>query len=212
MIIDDRLLRIGSANMSHRSMGVDSECDLIADAGADPERRAGVQRTRDRLLGEQLGLPPDVVAAEIARLGSMGALIDARADADRTLLPVDMTPPEEAPPEAVKAAADPDEPLDLGGVTEALPPSTHAPLATPSVCAWLPRHHRHAPGCRAPAGWKQGIDGAFELPLPPSALCLALAVVVVRTSRSSRWSCWPFSPAWPSDRRSAAGSPSLAGG
>ena len=35
MIVDDRLLRIGSANLSHRSMGVDSECDLTADAGAD---------------------------------------------------------------------------------------------------------------------------------------------------------------------------------
>ncbi len=78
MVVDDRLLRIGSANMSHRSMGVDSECDLIADAGDDPGRRAGVQRTRDRLLGEQLGLPPEVVTAEISRLGSMGAL-DRRA-------------------------------------------------------------------------------------------------------------------------------------
>ena len=69
MIVDDRLLRIGSANLSHRSMGVDSECDLVADAGADPVRRAGVQHTRDRLLGEQLGLAPEAVAAEVARLG-----------------------------------------------------------------------------------------------------------------------------------------------
>ena len=180
MIVDDRLLRIGSANLSHRSMGVDSECDLIADAGADPVRRAGVQRTRDRLLGEQLGLAPEVVAAEVARLGSLGALIDARADADRTLLPVDMTPPEEAPPEAVKAAADPDEPLDLGGVTEALPPldaraarnAIRLRLAAFAITLTLLVAARLLTG-------SSGIDRAFEMPLQPSVFCIAVAVVVV---------------------------------
>ncbi len=56
MIVDDRLVRIGSANLSRRSMGVDSECDLAADAGTDERHRAGVQRIRDRLIGEHLGM------------------------------------------------------------------------------------------------------------------------------------------------------------
>jgi len=180
MIVDDRLLRIGSANMSHRSMGVDSECDVIADAGADPVRRAGVRRTRDRLLGAQLGLPPDVVAAEITRLGSMGALIDARADADRTLLPVDMTPPEEAPPEAVKAAADPDEPLDLGGLTEVLPPldagadrsAFRLRLAAVALAMTLIAARMLSAGGDA-------IDRTFDMSLSPSTLSIAVAVVVV---------------------------------
>ena len=180
MVVDDRLLRIGSANMSHRSMGVDSECDLIADAGDDPGRRAGVQRTRDRLLGEQLGLPPEVVTAEISRLGSMGALIDARADADRTLLPVDMTPPEEAPTDAVKAAADPDEPLDLSGVTEVLPPLDaraagnviRVRLAAFAITVALLVAARLLSG-------SGGIDDAFERPLSPSGFGIALAIVLV---------------------------------
>ena len=40
MIVDDVLARIGSANFSHRSMGMDTECDLAVDAGGDPGARA----------------------------------------------------------------------------------------------------------------------------------------------------------------------------
>ena len=32
MIVDDELVRIGSANFSRRSMGVDTECDLAVEA------------------------------------------------------------------------------------------------------------------------------------------------------------------------------------
>ena len=48
MIVDDVLARIGSANFSHRSMGMDTECDLAVDAGGDPDARAGIRRIRDR--------------------------------------------------------------------------------------------------------------------------------------------------------------------
>jgi phosphatidylserine/phosphatidylglycerophosphate/cardiolipin synthase-like enzyme len=36
MVVDDVLVRVGSANFSRRSMGVDTECDLAVDAGGDP--------------------------------------------------------------------------------------------------------------------------------------------------------------------------------
>jgi phosphatidylserine/phosphatidylglycerophosphate/cardiolipin synthase-like enzyme/uncharacterized membrane protein YdjX (TVP38/TMEM64 family) len=180
MIVDDRLLRIGSANLSHRSMGVDSECDLIADAGADAARRAGVRHTRDRLLGEQLGLAPEVVAAEVARLGSMRAVIDARADADRTLLPVDMTPPEETPPDAVKAAADPDQPLDLGGVAEVLPPldARAARNAFRLRLAALAITVIGLITARLLSAGGTGLERAFDAPRSPEVFWLALAVVV----------------------------------
>ena len=32
MIIDDRFLRVGSANLNNRSMGTDTECDLAIEA------------------------------------------------------------------------------------------------------------------------------------------------------------------------------------
>ena len=113
MIVDDRFVRIGSANFSRRSMGVDSECDLAIDAGSDPAHRAGVQRIRDRLIAEHLGVSADAVTSELGRVGSLRALVDARAHADRALCRVDLGGPAEPPSEVLKAAADPDEPFGV---------------------------------------------------------------------------------------------------
>jgi phosphatidylserine/phosphatidylglycerophosphate/cardiolipin synthase-like enzyme len=111
MIVDDRFVRIGSANLSRRSMGVDSECDLAIDAGSDAAHRAGAQRIRDRLIGEHLGLSAEAVAQQVRHLGSFRALIDAHAHTDRTLCGVDLGEPIDPPSDVLKAAADPDEPL-----------------------------------------------------------------------------------------------------
>ena len=35
--IDDRLLRVGSANLNNRSMGLDTECDLAVEAASRPQ-------------------------------------------------------------------------------------------------------------------------------------------------------------------------------
>jgi phosphatidylserine/phosphatidylglycerophosphate/cardiolipin synthase-like enzyme len=113
MIVDDWFVRIGSANFSHRSMGVDSECDLAIDAASDPEHRAGVLRIRNRLIAEHLGASEDTVTQEIRDLGSLRELVDAHADGDRTLCRVDLSKPADPPPDALRAAADPDEPLDV---------------------------------------------------------------------------------------------------
>ena len=180
MIVDDRLLRIGSANFSHRSMGVDSECDLIADAGDDPGRRAGVERTRNRLLGEQLGLSAEAVATELERLGSLRALIDARADADRTLLPVDLTPPEEHPSDAVKAAADPEQPVGVGEAADAIPP-LDARAARGWIREWLAAI---AIGSALLIAWRLVLAGgsverSLEMPWLGAAFWTAAGIVVV---------------------------------
>ena len=141
---------------------MDSECNLIADAGADPVR-AECGRIRNRLLGEQLGLPPDVGDTEDARLGSMGALIDARADANRTLLPVDMTPPE-TPAEAVKAAANTRRTArprrgNRGAAAAGRPRGSQR---LPSASGRL-RRHRDAADHRASAvGWRRGHHTGIE--------------------------------------------------
>src|SRR5690606_19852136 len=53
-VVDDRLLRVGSSNLNNRSMGFDTECDLIVEAvagrpGAAAVREA-IRRVRDDLL------------------------------------------------------------------------------------------------------------------------------------------------------------------
>src|SRR5205807_8295945 len=75
MVVDDRLLRIGSANLNHRSMGTDTECDLAVEA-AHADARDTIARLRNRLLGEHCGVKADAVAAALARTGSLIAAAD----------------------------------------------------------------------------------------------------------------------------------------
>ena len=50
MVVDDWLLRVGSGNLNNRSMGADTECDLVIEAHNDADRAAIVEM-RNRLLG-----------------------------------------------------------------------------------------------------------------------------------------------------------------
>lgn len=69
LIVDDRILRIGSSNLNNRSMGLDTECDITVEARADDPRREELAGTivgmRHRLLGEHLGAAPSAVAAAL---------------------------------------------------------------------------------------------------------------------------------------------------
>ena len=127
MIVDDELLRIGSANLSSRSMGLDTECDLAVAAGGDPARSAAIAGVRSRLLAEHLGASPADVERAIAREGSLRAALDALAHGDRTLEPiradVDGT---DDPGEFVRGAADPEEPSRLSLTVDRLLPDIEA--------------------------------------------------------------------------------------
>jgi phosphatidylserine/phosphatidylglycerophosphate/cardiolipin synthase-like enzyme len=78
LIVDDRVLRIGSANMNNRSMGLDSECDLFIDASRPGNAHAApaIERLRHRLLAEHSGLSEEEVALRLADDPSMHRLID----------------------------------------------------------------------------------------------------------------------------------------
>jgi phosphatidylserine/phosphatidylglycerophosphate/cardiolipin synthase-like enzyme/uncharacterized membrane protein YdjX (TVP38/TMEM64 family) len=125
MIVDDTLVRIGSANFSRRSMGVDTECDVAVDVTGRRDARPGVRRIRDRLLAEHLGLTTDAVSQGIDRAGSLRAFIDSRQFEDRTLVPIDIPPEEELEPsETARRLADPEEPIAFSrAVKELLPPA-----------------------------------------------------------------------------------------
>ena len=122
MVVDDVLVRIGSANFSRRSMGVDTECDLAVEAG-DADDRAGIRHIRDRLLAEHLGLTPEDVQRRLQHDGSLCALVDSCADAEHTLVRIDLSAPEAAS-ETLRAVADPEEPMAFGpSVAELVPPA-----------------------------------------------------------------------------------------
>lgn len=94
MIVDDRVLRIGSSNLNNRSMGLDSECDLMVEA-ADPVQRAAIRALRHDLMAEHLGVGPGTVAAAEAAAGGPAGAIAALSGGPRTLAPLDDREPAE---------------------------------------------------------------------------------------------------------------------
>ncbi len=76
LIVDDDLLRVGSGNMSNRSMGLDSECDLAIEA-TDEAMRESIAGVRSRLVGEHLDVAPELIAEATADKGSLIAAIEA---------------------------------------------------------------------------------------------------------------------------------------
>ena len=92
MIVDDRLIRVGSANFNNRSMGLDSECDVTIDAREDEEAAATIARLRCGLIAEHLGVEPKQVSERVEREGSLIAAIEALRGDGRSLLP--FAPPE----------------------------------------------------------------------------------------------------------------------
>jgi phospholipase D1/2 len=87
LIVDDRLVKVGSANLSNRSMSLDSECDLACEAEDDLTAGA-INDFRCRLVGEHLGLAPARVAEEVARAGSLAAAIVKLRGGARSLEPL----------------------------------------------------------------------------------------------------------------------------
>ena len=91
-IVDDRLLRVGSSNLNNRSMGLDSECDVIIDAGlpANRDTPAAITALRHRLLGEHLGCSDAQFAEAERQASSMVDAIEALRGQGKTLELLDM--------------------------------------------------------------------------------------------------------------------------
>ena len=111
MIVDDTFVRIGSANISNRSMAVDTECDVAVEAAGNARTRAGIRRIRDRLIAEHVHMRSPDVCREIEHAGSVRAVVDAHMQGDRCLAKIEVTAeiPEVSP--ILRAAADPETPL-----------------------------------------------------------------------------------------------------
>jgi phospholipase D1/2 len=92
MIVDDIFFRVGSANLNNRSMGLDSECDLLVDGRSREDVRETIAALRADLLAEHLGVEPAELAAACRETGSLIAAIERLRGRGRTLVPFD--PPE----------------------------------------------------------------------------------------------------------------------
>lgn len=130
-IVDDRILRVGSANLCNRSMGTDTECDLVIEA-ADARTRAGIAAVRNRLLGEHCGLEPEAVAASLAKDPSILTLARTGQRECHWLeaVTLEAVDPDAANP--IQSIADPEAPLSM-------PEFLAGENTAPQRDRWLPR-------------------------------------------------------------------------
>ncbi|HUE71115.1 MAG TPA: phospholipase D-like domain-containing protein [Pirellulaceae bacterium] len=131
LIADDEVIRVGSANLNNRSMGLDTECDLTIDARAKGNGSAAqeIPRIRESLLAEHLGVPAEQVRREFGRSNSLIATIEALRGVSRTLVP--FVPDE---PNAIEEAIPLNELLDPESDSDCF-----EPLARPTLSATLKR-------------------------------------------------------------------------
>jgi phospholipase D1/2 len=120
MFVDDRVLRIGSSNLSNRSMGLDTECDLCISATDDGDR-ATIAGLRRRLIAMFLGVDAQAVAAAEEREHGLIAAIESLRSEGRTLAPL----PGETDPEWERQLPndrliDPDRPLNSSDISHAV--------------------------------------------------------------------------------------------
>jgi phosphatidylserine/phosphatidylglycerophosphate/cardiolipin synthase-like enzyme len=113
LIVDNRLLRIGSSNLNNRSMGFDSECDLAIEADLNAADHADVGRTiasiRLSLISEHLGVTVDEFESATAERGSFLQAVEALRGDGRTLQCFTVeTVADEANPLAENDLMDPD--------------------------------------------------------------------------------------------------------
>ena len=81
MIIDDRILRLGSSNLNDRSMGFDTECDMAIEG---PEEL--ITEFRTRLMSEHLDVAPDTFDKVLQDCGTLiGAIESVNASEGRGL-------------------------------------------------------------------------------------------------------------------------------
>jgi phosphatidylserine/phosphatidylglycerophosphate/cardiolipin synthase-like enzyme/membrane protein DedA with SNARE-associated domain len=112
LIADDRVLNVGSANTNNRSMGLDSECNLVIEAEGDRTAHE-IARCRARLLAEHQGCDVEAVEAAWRSAGSLIGTIEALGSGARSLRALDTSVPDELDREVPDAALlDPERPVE----------------------------------------------------------------------------------------------------
>lgn len=129
MVVDDQFVRVGSANLSNRSMRVDTECDLALEWQGNPRVATAIGDFRNRLLAEHLDVKPRQLAQNLDCYDSLIKTIEALRGGDRTLRPLEMISSEwmeelSAPSDLVDPEA-PIKPERL--VEEFIPEESHPP-------------------------------------------------------------------------------------
>lgn len=87
-VVDEQFLYAGSANLTNRSMSLDTECGVVVQ-GDDPRLARSIRGLRDQLLAEHLAVHPEAFSDEIESRGSLIAAIEKLIGSERTLVELD---------------------------------------------------------------------------------------------------------------------------
>jgi phospholipase D1/2 len=112
MIVDDRYLRVGSANICNRSMGTDTECDVTVACEEDSETRAAIEQARNRLVAEHCGASIAEVEMAIKQAGSLISAVKSLPRRDHALHTIGLDRTRRAAPTTLESIADPARPID----------------------------------------------------------------------------------------------------
>ena len=119
LIVDDEFLTIGSVNLSGRSMGLDTECNLAIEAKGDEQISAAIAGMRNRLLAEHLARDERAVAEAVRSKRGLIAGIEALRGPGRSLKPMAASAEDDwsalVPDHSL---LDPEEPIDTGRLVE----------------------------------------------------------------------------------------------
>jgi phosphatidylserine/phosphatidylglycerophosphate/cardiolipin synthase-like enzyme/uncharacterized membrane protein YdjX (TVP38/TMEM64 family) len=110
MVVDDAWARVGSANLSNRSMGMDTECDVTLEARGDAKLAAAVASFRDCLLAEHMATEEREISRAIRETGSISAAVHALRSGEKCLKRLEAPEPSEAEI-ALARVGDPGEPI-----------------------------------------------------------------------------------------------------
>jgi phosphatidylserine/phosphatidylglycerophosphate/cardiolipin synthase-like enzyme/uncharacterized membrane protein YdjX (TVP38/TMEM64 family) len=152
MIVDDEVVRIGSANFSNRSMGLDTECDAAIEARGDERIARTIRGFRNELLAEHMDRSPqEVEAATNEAGGSVHRAIETLSTDERSLRKYERL--DEVPEALVTVASvvDPEQPVSLDAMIAQLPPEERAAARRPR---WLLPLIVLAVACALTAMWR----------------------------------------------------------
>jgi phosphatidylserine/phosphatidylglycerophosphate/cardiolipin synthase-like enzyme len=113
IVVDDKILRIGSANLASRSLGIDTECDIAVHAQSDQSQNA-ITQFLSVLVGEHVDVGPRRVARMLNRTGSLIRTIEHFNRHERRLMAFPVVPvTAEQALAPVTPIVDPHRPIDL---------------------------------------------------------------------------------------------------
>jgi len=175
MIVDDKYLRIGSANLSKRSMGADTECDITIASAGRKDHELGIVRVRNRLLAEHCGASTEEIEQAFDDTQLLTEVLRKFSERRYRLLPITENMSDLARWEVAAGFLDPLEPIDpIGHITFL---EKDGIRETPTK---LPADH-------AQGGRRQHKSGRKGSAMPYGLLLLGGAAVIMAL-------CWVYTP------------------